>query len=86
MVGTGHFRYYFFIPLFYFRAFAEGCGFCPRGRFMDPKIACWMLDPSAKEKTLHRMVTNLLPTEVHMLHGNYIYNHTTRRKHDGFEG
>ncbi|XP_053395972.1 DNA polymerase theta-like [Mercenaria mercenaria] len=53
----------------HFRALAEGCGFAPKGHCEDPKVACWMLDPGAKEKNLHRMVTNLLPTEVHMLHG-----------------
>ena len=52
-----------------YRALAEGCGFTPKGRCEDPKVACWMLDPGQKEKNLHRMVTNLLPTEVHMLHG-----------------
>ena len=47
----------------------RGLGFPPRGKFEDPRIACWLLDPGASEKNLHRMVTNLLPTEVHMLHG-----------------
>ncbi|XP_052808033.1 DNA polymerase theta-like [Mya arenaria] len=52
-----------------YRALVEGCGFHPKGRFEDPKIACWILDPGAKEKNLHRMVTNFLPSEVHMIHG-----------------
>ena len=47
----------------------KGLGFAAKGKFEDPRIACWLLDPGAREKNLHRMVTNLLPTEVHMLHG-----------------
>ncbi|KAH3739595.1 hypothetical protein DPMN_046249 [Dreissena polymorpha] len=34
-----------------------------------PGVACWLLDPGGREKNLHRMVTNFLPTEVHMIHG-----------------
>ncbi|XP_052244253.1 DNA polymerase theta-like [Dreissena polymorpha] len=52
-----------------YRALVEGCGFSPRGQFADPKVACWLLDPGGREKNLHRMVTNFLPTEVHMIHG-----------------
>ncbi|XP_033740640.1 LOW QUALITY PROTEIN: DNA polymerase theta-like [Pecten maximus] len=47
----------------------RSCGIAPRGRFQDPKVACWLMDPGAKEKNLHRMVTNYLPTEVPLLDG-----------------
>ncbi|XP_021338869.1 DNA polymerase theta-like isoform X1 [Mizuhopecten yessoensis] len=47
----------------------RSCGIAPRGRFQDPKVACWLMDPGAKEKNLHRMVTNYLPTEVPLLEG-----------------
>lgn len=49
----------------------RGCGIAPLGRFQDPKVACWLMDPGAKEKNLHRMVTNYLPTEVPLLDGQY---------------
>ena len=37
--------------------------------FLDPKIACWMLDPGGKEQNLHRMVGNYTPQELHLLQG-----------------
>lgn len=54
-----------------YHTLVEACGIAARGRFLDPKVACWMLDPGAKEKNLHRMVTNYLPGEVHMLEGRF---------------
>lgn len=56
-----------------YTALVKACGIAARGKFHDPKIACWILDPGAKEKNLHRMVTNYLPTEVHMLEGMISY-------------
>lgn len=45
------------------------CGVSTQVQFLDPKVACWLLDPSAKEKNLHSMVTNYCPTETHLLEG-----------------
>ncbi|KAL5009649.1 hypothetical protein ScPMuIL_011954 [Solemya velum] len=45
----------------------RGCGLALKGHFQDPKIANWMMDPTAKEKNLFGMVLNFLPDQVHML-------------------
>ena len=39
------------------------------GRCRDPQIASWLLDPDAREKTLHGMVTNFLPGDLPLLEG-----------------
>lgn len=33
------------------------------------KVACWLLDSGSKERTLHNMVTNFLPSELPLLEG-----------------
>ena len=38
-----------------------------RGQLLDPKVADWMLDPDAKEKTLGRMVMLYLPSQPLLL-------------------
>ncbi|CAH1799446.1 unnamed protein product, partial [Owenia fusiformis] len=50
-----------------YRVLSEGCGIALQGQFHDPKVASWLLDPGAKEKTLHNMVTNSIPMELHLL-------------------
>ncbi|KAK3096613.1 hypothetical protein FSP39_001708 [Pinctada imbricata] len=50
-----------------YTALIRGCGIAMRGRFQDPKVACWLQDPGSNEKNLHRMVHNYLPTEAPML-------------------
>ncbi|XP_061105385.1 LOW QUALITY PROTEIN: DNA polymerase theta [Conger conger] len=45
------------------------CGLSLEGNFEDPKVACWLLDPGSKERTLHNMVTNFSPTELPLLVG-----------------
>ncbi|XP_056015539.1 DNA polymerase theta-like [Ostrea edulis] len=50
-------------------ALESGCGICCRGKFQDPKVASWVLDPGAKEKNLHRMVHDYLPLEAFLLEG-----------------
>jgi DNA polymerase theta len=52
-------------------ALERGCGVCCRGMFQDPKVASWVLDPGAKEKTLHRMVHDYLPLEAFLLEGKH---------------
>jgi DNA polymerase theta len=39
------------------------------GQCRDPLIANWLLDPGAREKTLHSMVTNYLPEDLPLLEG-----------------
>lgn len=50
-------------------ALERGCGICCRGKFQDPKVANWLLDPGSKEKNLHRMVHDYLPLETFLLEG-----------------
>ncbi|KAG7483905.1 hypothetical protein MATL_G00043240 [Megalops atlanticus] len=45
------------------------CGLSLEGSFEDPKVACWLLDPGSKERTLHNMVTNFAPEELPLLEG-----------------
>lgn len=33
------------------------------------KVACWLLDSGSRERTLHNMVTNFLPSELPLLEG-----------------
>ena len=42
---------------------ALSCGVLPAGKTLDPKVASWMLDPDAKEKTIHRMALQYLPDQ-----------------------
>ena len=42
---------------------ALSCGIVLSSRTMDPIVASWMLDPDAKEKTIHRMVLQYLPDQ-----------------------
>ncbi|MCJ8740817.1 hypothetical protein PDJAM_G00063470 [Pangasius djambal] len=44
-------------------------GLAIRGVFEDPKVACWLLDPGSKERTLHNMVTNFTPQDLPLLEG-----------------
>lgn len=53
----------------FYTIFVRGCGIIPAGKIQDPKIAYWLLDPGAKEKNLHGMVHNYLPTEGGILEG-----------------
>ena len=39
---------------------ALSCGVLPRGHAHDPLVADWILNPDAKEKTIHRMVLQYL--------------------------
>ena len=42
---------------------ALSCSIFPSGATLDPKVASWMLDPDAKEKTIHHMVLHYLPDQ-----------------------
>ena len=45
------------------KSLALSCGAVPACVTSDPIVASWMLDPDAKEKTIHRMVLQYLPDE-----------------------
>ncbi|XP_068127042.1 DNA polymerase theta [Hyperolius riggenbachi] len=52
-----------------YKALVLGCRASVTGHFQDPKVACWLLDPGSKERTIHNMVTNFLPHELPLLEG-----------------
>ncbi|XP_073433090.1 DNA polymerase theta isoform X2 [Dendrobates tinctorius] len=52
-----------------YKALLMSCGVSITGHFQDPKVACWLLDPSSKERTLHNMAANFLPQELPLLDG-----------------
>ncbi|KAK9955417.1 hypothetical protein ABG768_015297 [Culter alburnus] len=58
---------YDFIQLY--KTLLLACELAMRGTFEDPKIACWLLDSSSKERTLHNMVSSFTPEDLPMLEG-----------------
>ncbi|KAL7844280.1 hypothetical protein SRHO_G00228190 [Serrasalmus rhombeus] len=58
---------YDFIQLY--KTLLLACGLAIKGTFEDPKVACWLLDPGSKERTLHNMVTNFTPQDLPLLDG-----------------
>ncbi|PIO39965.1 hypothetical protein AB205_0154640 [Aquarana catesbeiana] len=52
-----------------YKALVLGCRASVTGHFQDPKVACWLLDPGSKERTIHNMVANFLPHELPLLDG-----------------
>ncbi|XP_048838928.1 DNA polymerase theta [Brienomyrus brachyistius] len=58
---------YNFIALY--KTLLLACGLSFEGNFEDPKVACWLMDPNSKERTLHNMVTNFSPQELLLLEG-----------------
>ncbi|KAG8431910.1 hypothetical protein GDO86_019389 [Hymenochirus boettgeri] len=52
-----------------FKVLLLSCQVSVTGHFEDPQVACWLLDPGSKERTLHNMVTNFLPGELPLLDG-----------------
>ena len=42
---------------------SSSIGLLPSGMVLDPRVADWMLNPDAKEKTIHRMVLQYLPDQ-----------------------
>lgn len=53
-----------------YKLLSQCCGVAFAVKCMDPKVACWLLDPASNEKNLHSMVTNYCPQEVHLLQGD----------------
>ncbi|XP_076835722.1 DNA polymerase theta isoform X2 [Brachyhypopomus gauderio] len=58
---------YDFIQLY--KTLLLACELSVMGAFEDPKVACWLLDPGSKERTLHNMVTNHVPQDLFLLDG-----------------
>ncbi|XP_023656412.2 DNA polymerase theta isoform X1 [Paramormyrops kingsleyae] len=58
---------YNFIALY--KTLLLACGLSFEGNFEDPKVACWLMDPNSKERTLHNMVTHFSPQELLLLDG-----------------
>ncbi|XP_046723327.1 DNA polymerase theta isoform X2 [Silurus meridionalis] len=52
-----------------YKTLVLACGLSMKGVFEDPKVACWLLDPGFKERTLHNMVTNFTPEDLPLLNG-----------------
>ncbi|GCB66980.1 hypothetical protein scyTo_0010176, partial [Scyliorhinus torazame] len=53
----------------HYKTLLEACNISMEGIYEDPKVACWLLDPGSKERTLHNMVTNFLPQQLPLLEG-----------------
>uniref|UniRef100_A0A8C5TLB3 DNA-directed DNA polymerase n=1 Tax=Malurus cyaneus samueli TaxID=2593467 RepID=A0A8C5TLB3_9PASS len=53
----------------HYKTLLTACGISLEGSFEDPKVACWLLDCGSKERTLHNMVTNFVPSELPLLEG-----------------
>jgi len=52
-----------------YKVLSRYCAVALDTRCMDPKVACWLLDPASNEKNLHCMVTNYCPLEMALLQG-----------------
>ena len=55
--------------LLHFQVLSQACGVVLKGELQDPKIAAWLLDPEAKEKSFLQMVEHFLPPESNLLQG-----------------
>ncbi|XP_051870212.1 DNA polymerase theta [Pristis pectinata] len=53
----------------HYKILLEACNISMEGNYEDPKVACWLLDPGSKERTLHNIVTNFLPHQLALLEG-----------------
>uniref|UniRef100_A0A8D2IKD5 DNA polymerase theta n=1 Tax=Varanus komodoensis TaxID=61221 RepID=A0A8D2IKD5_VARKO len=51
----------------HYKILLKACDISLTGCFEDPKVACWLLDPESKERSLHNMVANFLPQELFLL-------------------
>ncbi|KAG7485315.1 DNA polymerase theta [Solea senegalensis] len=58
---------YDIIPVY--KTLVLSCGISLEGNFEDPKVACWLMDPSSEERTLPNMVTVHCPEELPLLDG-----------------
>ncbi|XP_077462044.1 DNA polymerase theta [Stigmatopora argus] len=45
------------------------CGISLEGNVEDPKVACWLMDPSTEERTLANMITVYCPEDIPLLDG-----------------
>jgi len=56
-----------------YKVLCRCCGIALCTQYMDPKVACWLLDPSSNEKNLHCLVTNYCPMEANLLQGQLVF-------------
>ncbi|XP_030002903.1 DNA polymerase theta [Sphaeramia orbicularis] len=52
-----------------YKTLVLSCGITVEENCEDPKVACWLLDPSSEERILHNMVTVYCPEELPLLDG-----------------
>jgi len=52
-----------------YKVLCRCCAIALSTRCMDPKVACWLLDPASNDKNLHCLVTNYCPLEASLLQG-----------------
>ena len=52
-----------------YKVLCQCCAIALSTRCMDPKVACWLLDPASNVKNLHCLVTNYCPLEASLLQG-----------------
>jgi len=56
-----------------YKVLCQCCAVALSTRCVDPKVACWLLDPASSEKNLHCLVTNYCPLEVSLLQGQRFF-------------
>ncbi|XP_057700008.1 DNA polymerase theta [Corythoichthys intestinalis] len=52
-----------------YRKLVLSCGISLEGNCEDPKVACWLVDPGAQERTLANMITVYCPEDLPLLDG-----------------
>jgi len=52
-----------------YKVLCRCCAIALCTRCIDPKVACWLLDPASNKKNLHCLVTNYCPLETSLLRG-----------------
>ncbi|XP_038044107.1 DNA polymerase theta-like [Patiria miniata] len=53
----------------HYKVLSRGCGIRLGGGLADPKVAHWLIDPGAKERNLHGLVTHYVPQDGQILEG-----------------
>jgi len=62
-----------------YKVLCRCCAIALCTRCVDPKVACWLLDPASNEKNLHCLVTNYCPLETSLFRGEPFLIHTSHR-------
>ena len=58
---------------------ARACGVSLAGKLHDPKVASWLLDPGAKEKTFQQLVVQHMADYSGLLEGELMHADKTFR-------